>query len=213
METDVRTTRDGVPLIFHDQDLQRMTGHSGDVGDLTAAEIAQLALPGGDAIPTLAEALETLPDLRFNIDLKDDEAVQPVSRVLAETGALQRVCVTSFSERRVAAARRLLGPDACTGLGIGGTLRFAISSILPGPARSQAAVLQLPLGWHGIRLITARTVKRAHEAGLSLHAWTLNDESSIELALDLGVDGVITDRLQLLKDILVSRGVWHGDAL
>jgi glycerophosphoryl diester phosphodiesterase len=214
METDVRTTRDGVPLIFHDENLRRMTGHAGAVGDLKEAEIARFSLPGGDAIPSLAEALEAFPDLRFNIDLKDDPSVESVARVLGETDAIERVCITSFSERRVAATRRLLGPEVCTGLGTRGILRFAIESALPGatPGRP-AAVLQLPLRWHGVRLVTPAVVKRAHDADLVLHAWTLNDRSSIEEALDAGVDGVITDQLRLLRSILISRGAWHGDSL
>lgn len=200
-------------MIFHDEDLQRMTGHAGRVEDLTSAELARLALPGGDGVPTLAETLEAFPDLNFNIDLKDAAGVEPVVRVLNQAGALQRVCVTSFSERRLRAARRLLGAEVCTGLGIGGSLRFGLESFFPGGSRDRrAAVLQLPFRWHGIRVVTTEVVKRAHTAGLALHVWTLNDESDINLALDVGVDGVMTDRPRLLKEVMVSRGLWQADA-
>jgi glycerophosphoryl diester phosphodiesterase len=200
-------------MIFHDEDLRRMTGHAGRVDDLTSVEIAQLALPRGDAVPTLAETLEAFPDLNFNIDLKDAAGVEPVVRVLNQAGALQRVCITSFSERRLKAARRLLGAEVCTGLGVGGSLRFGLESLLPGSGRNRkAAVLQLPFRWHGVRLVTTGVVKRAHAAGLALHVWTLNDESDINLALDVGVDGVMTDRPRLLKEAMVSRGLWQADA-
>lgn len=211
METDVRTTRDGVPMVFHDPDLLRVTGRAGDVSDLTEAELAEIPLPCGNRIPTLAEALDSFPALRFNIDLKDSAGVVPVARLLAEREALQRVCITSFSERRIAAARRLLGPDVCTGLGIAGTLRFAALSVLPWEHRRQkAAVLQLPLHRWGIPVVTPGLVRKAHKAGLAVHVWTLNDETSISAALDHGVDGVMTDRLRLLKKIFISRGLWQS---
>lgn len=213
IETDVRTTGDGVPLVFHDPDLRRLTGVPAQVHDLSAAEVAQLKLPGGETVPTLAEALDAFPDLRFNIDLKDAAGVEPVVRVVRRSGALERVCVTSFSERRVATARRLLGPAACTGLGVAGAMRFAFTSFLPGGGRSGgAAVLQLPLHWHGLPVVTSGVVARAHEAGLAVHVWTLNDATSIAAALDAGVDGVMTDRLELLKEILIERDLWDESA-
>ncbi len=212
IETDIQTTRDGVPLVFHDANLRRLTGHDSRVCELTAAQISRLKLPSGDAVPSLAEALEAFPELRFNVDLKDAAGVGAVARLLRDRGALEEVCVTSFSERRVAAFRRMVGPEVCTGLGVLGTLRFAVTSFLPGGGRSGgAAVLQLPLRWQGLPVITAGSVERAHRGGLAVHAWTLNDAPSIGAALDVGVDGVITDQLQLLKEILVERGLWHSN--
>lgn len=209
IETDVRTTRDGVPLVFHDSDLRRLVGRGEAIGELAEAEVARLRLPGGEPIPTLKQALDTFPDLRFGIDLKDEASVEPVAHLLHDADALGRVCVTSFSERRVTAARRRLGREACTGLGLRGTLCFALRAVLPGkPRASRAAVLQLPQRWHGMPVVTPWLVRRAHRAGLAIHAWTLNDQSDIEQALSAGVDGVITDRLQLLKDILIRRGLW-----
>lgn len=210
IETDVRTTRDGVPLVFHDTDLLRVTGQGGKVRDLTAAEIVQMKLPSGGTVPSLTEALDAFPKLRFNIDLKDTAAVEPVTRLLRDSEALERVCITSFSEGRVARVRHLLGPEACTGLGVAGALRFAATSILPGKGRAGgAAVLQLPLRWRGWPIITPGLVARAHAAGLAVHVWTLNDAASITAALDAGVDGIMTDRLRLLKKILEERGLWR----
>jgi glycerophosphoryl diester phosphodiesterase len=213
IETDVRTTRDGVPVVFHDADLRRMTSDARQVKDLTAAEVGQIRLHDGDGVPTLAEALDAFPEIRFNIDLKDTAGVEPVAALLRRTGALPRVCVTSFSERRIDEARSLLGPEACTGLGIAGALRFFATSVVPGRVEhSDAAVLQLPLRWHGVPVVTPRLVARAHEAGLAVHVWTLNDETSISVALDSDVDGIMTDDLELLKKILLKRGLWNGTA-
>jgi len=215
VETDVRTTQDEVPLIFHDENLQRMTGRHDKVRDVTAAEAAQLKLPNDDTIPTLEEALEEFPELMLNIDLKDDASVRPVCDVLKKTAAFDRVCVTSFSEQRIASARNILGPRVCTGIGIEGALRFVSLSFFlkrrPALTRD-AAVLQLPFRWHGLHIVTRGLIDRAHEAGLAVHVWTLNDESSMQAALDLDVDGVMTDQPELLKRILVRRGKWRTAA-
>jgi glycerophosphoryl diester phosphodiesterase len=162
-------------------------------------------------VPTLVETLEAFPRLRFNIDLKDGAAVEPVAQLLVEANAVQRVCLTSFSERRIAAARRLLGPEVCTGLGVTGVLRAMLTSLFPNLDATQGAkVLQVPFSWRGIPLVTPRVVDRAHRSNLALHVWTLNDRPNIEKALDLGVDGVMTDSPQLLKETLLSRGLWHA---
>lgn len=192
-------------MVFHDRDLDRMTGHRGRVADLTAAEVQRLTLSDGEAIPTLSEVLEALPELRFNIDLKDEAGIEPVTRLIRSAEAIDRVCVTSFSERRAAAARRLLGPDACTGLGVWGVARFVLTGRTAG-----AAVLQMPFRARGIRVARGGVVRRAHRAGLPLHVWTLNDATSIEHALDLGVDGIMTDRPAVLKAVLEERGEWSS---
>lgn len=186
-----------------------MTGHAGRVSHLTADEISQMRLPNGEAVPRLAEALDAFPDLRFNIDLKDAAGIEPVARLLRDSETLDRVCITSFSEGRVARVRHLLGPAACTGLGVAGALRFVATSFLPGSGHTNgAAVLQLPLRWHGFPVITRALVERAHEASLAVHVWTLNDTDSIRSALDAGVDGIMTDRLRLLKETLEKLGLW-----
>lgn len=208
IETDVRTSKDGVPFVFHDPDLRRMTGHKARLEDLTAIEIGELSFSSGDAVPTLANVLESFPDLRFNIDLKDGAAIDPVARLVVQSRSTQRVCITSFSERRIEAVRRIL-PDVCTGLGIGGVFKM----IATWPLRRRAspggaAVLQVPLRYRGVALVTPNLIRRAHQIGLAVHVWTLNDRQSIEAALDVGVDGIMTDRLELLKEVLISRDLW-----
>lgn len=177
---------------------------------MSAGEVSRVALPQGARIPTLAAALREFPRLCFNIDLKDGGSVTSVPRVLEEEDALRRVCLTSFSERRIAAARRLLGPEACTGLGVGGIVRVALTALLPGRARTGgAAIVQIPFTWHRIRLVRRCTVRWAHGAGLTVHAWTLNDRGAIRCALDANVDGIVSDDLRLLKEVLIARGQWR----
>jgi glycerophosphoryl diester phosphodiesterase len=212
IETDVRSTCDGVAVVFHDEHLGRMTGCDREIADLTAADLGHLTLPKGDKIPTLREALGAFPGLRFNLDLKDDAVVEPVATLIEEMGAHSQVCVTSFSESRVAAVRDRLGPRVCTGLGVFGILRVGVASITSlnhHSWRRGARVLQIPVRWKGIPILSSKLMHEAHAAGLAVHVWTLNDRGAIEYALDKRVDGVMTDRPLLLKEILLERGLWH----
>jgi glycerophosphoryl diester phosphodiesterase len=213
IETDVRACRDGTVFVFHDENLGRLTGHDRQLSELTSKEIGRLTLPGGNRIPTLREALQRFPELRFNIDLKHDAVVQPVVDLIEELGVQERVCVTAFSERRVAEARTLLGPTVCTGLGVAGIFsQFARALLLGGQlgGADGAAVIQIPYRWRGLKVVNPRVVEWAHQVGLAVHVWTLNDHATIEGALDAGVDGVMTDEPQLLREILLARGLWKA---
>ncbi|MEV8164654.1 glycerophosphodiester phosphodiesterase family protein [Rothia kristinae] len=122
IETDVNTTADGVVLVLHDPSLDRVAGVPGRVSQLSAAQVAEVRLPDGQRIPTLAEALEAFPTARFNIDLKDEGAVEAVPRVLREAGAVDRVRIASFSDAR---RRRALAALRASGAGTGGPRRSA----------------------------------------------------------------------------------------
>lgn len=208
VETDVRTTADGVPVLFHDADLRRLTGDPTPIGALTMADLRRVRLRGGGQVAPLAEVLDGFPDLRFNLDLKDAGGVRAVPAALAATGAQERVCVTSFSQRRVDASRHRLPPGTCTGLGVGGVAHLAARALVRRPYAGPAAVVQLP--WLPARTaLLRRALRQAHHEGLALHVWTLNDAGQIRAALDLGVDGIMTDRPALLKAELQHRGLWH----
>lgn len=208
VETDVRTTADGVPVVFHDEHAGRLTGSPARIADLPLREVRALSLAGGERVATLEEALGAFPDLLFNLDLKDAGGVQAVGPVLGRTAARQRVCVTSFAERRVRAARRVLGPDVCTGLGVVGVALLLGTEGLHLPWRGAAAVLQVPWVLPGGRTLPARVVQAGHRAGLLVHVWTVDDPVQVRAALDLGVDGVMTDEPAVLKQVLVERGQW-----
>jgi len=208
VETDVRTTHDGVPVVFHDADTARLTGTAGQVGELTLDAVRRLALDGGEPVATLAEALHAFPGLRFNIDLKDAASVQRVPPVVLAAAALQRVCLTSFSERRVRQVRRVVGPAVCTGLGVGGVALLLGSAAARRPLTSGAGALQVPWLLARGRRLPERVVELGHRAGLAVHVWTVYDPLEMAAALDAGVDGIMTDQPQLLKDVLVARGCW-----
>ena len=209
VETDVHATADGVVVAQHDARLERTTDGRGAIRQLPWSAVATARVGGREPVPRLCDVLEAFPHTRFNIDVKDDAAVGPVLRVLARQRAWHRVCLASFDERRVRLLRRAGGPELLTSLGrASSTLlwlssRTAAGAVLPRPA---GAAAQLPLTRHGLRVVDRRLVRRAHRWGLEVHVWTIDDPAWMRRLLDLGVDGVITDRPDLLSAVLAERG-------
>lgn len=210
LETDVHATADGQLVVFHDDSLQRLTGDRRLICDLRWAELASIELPGGGRVPLLADLLGSWPDIRLNIDVKGWPAVPATVATLRRTRAIDRVCVASFDDRRIAAVRRELGPTLCTSLGRRGVAALRLVS-LGLPARlPDAGCAQIPRRVGVVRLLDRRLLRTAHRAGLQVHIWTLDEPSDITAVLDLGADGVMTDRPAVLRDTLTRRGQWHG---
>lgn len=211
LETDVHATSDGVLLAFHDHTLDRVTDRSGVVARLPWQQVQQARIGGREPIPTLEELLGSWPDVRVNIDVKEAGAVAPLVDVIRRTGALDRVCVASFSARRVAAVRRRLGPRLCTALAppAVGLLRLAATHRLAhGLAPRRAPCAQVPDRVGPLRVVTPGLVALGHRRGLRVHVWTVNEAAEMTRLLDLGVDGLITDQLSTLREVLTQRGQW-----
>ena len=209
LETDVHLTADGVVVAFHDDHLDRVSDMTGAISDLTWDEVQRARVgPGGDPVPRLDEILTTWPDVRVNIDPKHDNVVDALARVLEAEGAVERVCCGSFSDKRLARLRTLVGPDLCTSLGPRGTGKLAAAA-MGAPVRSlPAPCAQVPMEVKGRRLVTPRFVETAHRLGLQVHVWTIDDPAVMADLLDIGVDGVMTDDADALKQLLVARDVW-----
>ena len=209
LETDVHTTADGVLVAFHDPDLQRMTGVPGSIAERTWAEVAAVELGNGHRIPTLDQLLEAFPDRFFNIDPKADEAVVPLGNALQRHGAVARVCVGSFSDDRVRRLRRRFGPALCTAPGPRGVARVLAAARGLAPRRVPYGCVQVPPQLGPIA-VTAPLVARIQGLGLAVQVWTINDEASMHQLLDAGVDGIMTDKVRVLRDVLRARGRWAG---
>lgn len=213
METDVHATRDGVLLAFHDEVLDRVTDMTGRIAEMDYADVAKAKVGGREPIPLMEDMLSAWPDVRFNIDPKLDNAAAPLVDVLKRAGALDRVCVTSFSDKRARWIKGELGPTLCTGLGPIGTTRLRFSS-LSGPLAGlwggfEAGCAQVPVVQSGLRIVDRTFVDRAHELQMQVHVWTIDDPVEMNRLLDLGVDGLMTDEPEVLKSVLVNRGLWQ----
>src|SRR4051812_44286829 len=211
LETDVRATADGVLVAFHDAVLERVTDSSGRIDQLPWSDVSRARIGGREPILPLEELLTAWPAVRFNLDIKAGGVVAPLVRAIRRLKVADRLCLASFSDARIAAARRLLGPTVCTALGPRGVAALRLSSYSPraaGLVRMAAGCAQVPLHLGGRALVDERFVTTAHARGLQVHVWTVDTEQDATSLLDLGVDGVMTDRPGMLREVLEKRGQW-----
>ncbi len=210
IETDVHATRDGVLLVFHDDRLERLTGLPGCPGDHRWAELKAAKVQGGEGIPLFDALLESFPDTRFNIDPKTDAAAEALATALERHQAFDRVCVGSFSGARLARLRKRFGPRLCTSAGPLGVARawLAGKGLPSGPLAPDC--FQVPVRQYGVEIVTPGFLRAAHARGKQVHVWTIDDAAEMGRLLDLGVDGIMTDRPTLLRQVMERRGVWRG---
>ena len=211
VETDVHGSHDGVAMISHDPTLERVAGRRVRVSQLTAAELRRVDLGHGQGFTSLAEALDAFPETKFNIDVKSRDAVPGTIAAITKAGAQDRVLVSSFDERRRALALRGL-PGVVSSASarrfvlalLAGKVGF--SPALRGSLRGLVAV-QVPEKALGLRVTTARMLAALHAANVEMHVWTVNDPARMDALLDLGVDGIVTDRADLALEVLARRGL------
>jgi glycerophosphoryl diester phosphodiesterase len=209
LETDVQATMDGTLVAFHDRTLDRVTDRTGRVARMAYSEVAAARIGGTEPIPLLEDLLGAWPEARFNIDMKDESAIQPLVQVLRRNAAWDRVCVTSFSSRRLAAFRRCVDRQVCTTLS-----PFGLAAVRSG---AWADGMSVRLSRVGIRcaqiparIATPSFLGLLRRAGMQIHVWTVNDPALMRQLLDLAVDGIMTDDTVALRDVLTERGQWHG---
>jgi len=215
LESDVRATRDGVPVLFHDERLPAgpvpaATAGGPAIRSLTLAELRRVDLGGGHRIPTVAEALDAFPDALWNLDLKAPDAVVATAKHVWRAGAADRVLLTSFSEVSRTRAVRLL-PGIATSASSVGTAAILLAALTGRPALIRAVTrllpgtvlaLQIPERAGPLPLVTPPLLATLHEAGLEVHVWTVNERSDIRRLLELGVDGIVTDRPDVARAVV-----------
>jgi glycerophosphoryl diester phosphodiesterase len=211
LELDVRLTKDGHLVVIHDATVDRTTNGTGAVGSLSLDEIGRLdaafdySADGGRTyplrntgvtIPRLAEVFERFPNSPVNIELKDDSltAAETLCRLVTEYDVTQKIIVASFHSRVIRHFRSIC-PDTPTAATAGETGWFALLSRLrlENFYCPHAAALQVPEEAYGFPLVTQRFVDAAHNRGLKVHVWVVNDPSEKQKYLNMGVDGIITD--------------------
>ena len=151
---------------------------------VTGTRAIAIVGPGGAGKTSLAEAL------------------------LLAAGAIDRVCLASFSHARLRRARSIV-PHAATSFSPREAARLKLAPSWA-QGRSGGVCVQVPRRTRGLTVVNSRFVERAHARGLQVHVWTVDDPGEMNDLLDLGVDGIVSDRIDLLRDILIARGKWEG---
>ena len=213
LETDVHVTADAALVAIHDDVLDRVSDSTGRVGEFSLDELASVRIGGREPIPTMAQLLSEFPGARFNIDLKEDAAVVPLARLLDAAEAGERVCVGSFSDARLRRFRDLTGGRIATSAGPAAVAYTAVTPLLPRLVNTPAAAFQVPvthtLAGREMRILTPRFIDTAHRRGMKVHVWDVDDAGQMRRLIALGVDGIITDAVDVLKDVLVGVGRWQ----
>ena len=201
IETDVQLSSNGIPYIFHDNDLNRLFGKNIIFNSLHSDEINELILFDRYKIPTLESTLLKFPNTFFQIDVKTDEVVLPTMEVIKKTNSTDKVCIASFSSKRLKQVHNLY-PEICLSMGPYEVMKLLLASFGLYRKKVPGNCLQIPIYKYGIKLVTKRFINYIHSIGLKIHVWTINDEDTMQKLIDLGVDGIITDRPKTLKDLL-----------
>lgn len=211
LETDVHATSDGVVVVHHDPVLDRTTDLSGVVARLPWQVVRTAKIGGREPVSRLEDLLEELPDALLNIDVKAEGAIQPLIDTLRRMNAFGRVCVASFSEARLSQVRRLAGEGLLTSMGMRAIARLWAAGRLPTFARGRRGyqrIAQVPARQGNLTVVDKRLIAAARRRGIEVHVWTIDEPAQMNELIDLGVDGLMTDRPGALRDVLRDRGLW-----
>jgi glycerophosphoryl diester phosphodiesterase len=223
LETDLHITGDGVLVCIHDHTVDRTTDGSGEVSSFTFEELQALDAgyrhgsrkgfsfrETGITVPSFSQVATDLGDVSLVVDLKIDGLVQPFADLIDELGIHDRLIVGSFSDERLDEFREATGGRVATSTGPTLSRMWVLASRVGRGGGGEASALQLPTQIRGVRVVDEKLVRSAHDAGLQVHVWTVNDVDEMKRLLDVGVDGLVTDRPDRLRILLIERGEWSG---
>jgi glycerophosphoryl diester phosphodiesterase len=210
LETDVRVTSDGHLVCFHDETLERVTSATGLVRSKSLRELRSLRINGIEPIPTFDEALDAFPDQFFTVDSKDVAGLEPLVKSLQRKGVAERVCVAGTWDGLLAQVHRQV-PAVTTALGwrsLTTLLTCARAGVRPPRALANAPFAHVPIKLGRVPIFVERVVTMSHDLGVRVVVWTVDEPQAMRRLLDAGVDAIITDRPDVLREVLVSRDQW-----
>ncbi len=213
LELDVHRTSDGVVVVHHDPRLGRLTDGTAAIAELTWPMLATVRVGGRAPTPRLVDVLTELPDTRITVELKSDDVVAPTIRLLDAADCWHRVCLGSFSERRLDLVRRVAGPRALTSMGRRSAVALRVRAWIgarrgaPWPPM-RGDLTHLPRRYGRLTVVDPALLKTARRLGREVHVWTVDEAAEMHELLDMGVDGLLSDRPDVLRDVLKARGQW-----
>lgn len=201
IETDVQVSLDGIPYIFHDESLERITGIKSIFSSITSSEIDKIRIFKDHPIPKLDTALKEFPELFFQIDLKTDLVAIPALEVIKKNNAEKRVCIASFNSNRLKQVKESY-PEMCLSMGPKEVVKLLLASFGLFKGEIPGDCLQVPIYSHGIKVVTKRFIKFVQSKNLKIMVWTINDKKTLKKLINMNVDGIITDTPKLLTELL-----------
>ena len=199
LETDLRKTKDNKIVTFHDKDLERVCGRKIKINEINFEELNKLDFYKSGHTPTLYELLEEFPSSFFNIDLKIPKIGKTVLKILKETKAEERVCIGSFNSKNLDEVQ-YLNPRILTSMGIRDIVKLKFLNL----PNLRSKIVQIPETWKGLKVLSKSLLERCKLLDLKVHVWTINEEKDMQRLIDLGVDGIMTDKPKVLKNVLIK---------
>lgn len=210
LETDVHSTSDGALVVHHDPVLGGLVDGTDAIAVLTAEQVGRHRV-GAEPVPSFDDVLGTWPDVRVNVDAKSPRSVALLNDAINRHRAWDRVCVASFSALSTRAVRATVDPRVATSFS-----RVGVAALIGLPVAALRRLLlaggqvaQVPVRRGPLEIINARFIERAHAAGKQVHAWTIDDPVEAGRLLDLGVDAIMADHIEALRDVYRARGIWR----
>ncbi len=207
IELDVQSSRDGRAVVFHDETVDRVSNSRGAVSELNLAQLQQIRLLHGGTISTFDELLSNLPqDCRINIDVKDASAISDLAATISNHSARDRCLITSFSEKRRKAALKAISgvatsPSGSLVLRIWLRIRLGLGAE---KLLNLVNVLQIPVSYGPIRFDSPRFIESVKRHGVELVYWTINDPAEATRLRQIGANGIVTDRTDLMTPLFTN---------
>lgn len=220
LEMDIHITKDGVLVLMHDEAVDRTTDGSGEIESMTLEELKKLdagydwSTDNGVTFPfrgtglqiaTLEEVFTAFPDKHMTIEIKKTNAsmAQPFCELIRKHKMEDKVLVASFYDDKLKEFRKTC-PEVATSSAKNETTVFVLLTkpFLGSFYSPKFFSLQVPEESGGITVMTPAFVKAAHERNLAVEPWTINDAETMKKLIDWGVDGIITDRPDIMLEVL-----------
>jgi glycerophosphoryl diester phosphodiesterase len=217
LELDVHASADGRIVVIHDATVDRTTDGKGRVDGMRWEALRELDagwsfrdLDGntsfrgrGVRIPLLDELLEALPRTRLNVEAKDARVAAGLVALIRHHGAAQRVLVAAEHEKNRREVRGYPGPWGASARQL--RIFWALHKTWLSPLYTpHADIFQVPFAWKGRQIVTERFLSEAHRRNIPVHVWTVDDEPLMRRLLEMGVDGIQTDRPDVLARVLTE---------
>jgi len=216
-EVDVQITLDGTVVVFHDSRLERVTNGSGSISAWMWEDVQRLdaawrfaaekdyPFRGSEVrIPSLDELFATFPDVHINIDLKANRLERAVARLIKRHRREDRTLIGSFRQRRLARFRKIVRGRVPTSASPVRALATWLASRTGATTQGPEIAYQVPFD-HSVLRLDRKYIDAIHASGSHIHVWTVNDPVAMHQMLDLGVDGIVTDRPDLLNEVIAQR--------
>ena len=210
-ELDIRSSKDNIVYVFHDKDFRRLIKKKITISSLMSHQIERISLKKGGKVLKLRDLFKIIPNAKFNIDVKSHKTVVPFCNLIKELRMEKKICVASFSDKRIKKIIKILGSNTCHSMGTTKVFIFFIFFILGLNYKCSSSYIQLPSHYFFLPLISKKIINYAHNLNYKLHVWTINNEKEMIKYIDMGVDGIMTDECIKLKEILILKKKWKSD--